>query len=538
MAFNPVAQTAQGTNFSAFIGGMNAAAPLYGMQPTDCIYSYNLNANEYGMKVRAGTSEWANTVTGSCVRTILPYNGSSPKLFAASSEGIFDITTEGDTSPTKVVTWGTTGDPSGQCVHINYTNSAGTWLLVADEQNGYHQYDGTDWDTTPTPAVTLPVDEGGADVTANVVFVTEWKKRLWFVLDSTSDCFYLEVNAVNGVLKRFRLSNKFQRGGDPVGLWSWTHDSGTGVDDYLVALSTEGDCLVYTGIDPEVVPTSAGAVNLTGYFYVGELPVGRRVAYSYGGDLIVLSTNGLLSLSRFLRGSTLESSSNYLTQRIEKLIRSVMRTRRNYFGWGIYTSPKDSILLVSTPVIAGERPIQFVMDTTTTAWGFWRDLSICSAATWQDEFYFGHNSDKVYWYTGAMDNVNIDLTGNDSIEYSVLSSYQDFGSPAANKIVQYVRPTFRAGRAPSYAISALYDYNFDEIFFGGEASAGTEGVWEPADTVSEWDTAVWSGDLGSSYLTGGSFGMGRTVAIAIKGRSKTETDLVDINVMWTSGGMM
>ena len=534
MVFSPSPQTAQPTNLSAFVGGINAAAPLFGMPAEDCIYSYNLNANEYGMSVRLGTDEWANGLTGTGVKSILPYNSSTPELFSATNQGIWDITTENVTTPTKVVTFSNVAEGAGQITSINYTNSAATWLLCSDELNGYHTYDGTNWDLIGgiAPVITLP--GGLVDVTADIVFVMAWKKRLWFIVDGYSDAYYLPVDAVQGELVLFRLSNKFQQGGAPVGLWSWTIDSGAGVDDLLVALSEEGDCLIYSGIDP----SSTEGIALIGSYYVGELPVGRRVAHGFGGDLIVLSTNGILSLSSFLQGTPLETSSNYLTQRIEKLVRESMIGQRNYYGWGLFVSPKDSTLIISTPINGDERPIQFVMNTTTKSWGFWRDIPFVSGATWQDEFYIGSEDTNVFRYSGSVDNANIDGSGGDDIEYSVLSSYLDYGSPATNKVVQYVRPTFRSGSIPSYSSRALYDYDFSEIFYALPAGQGTSGAWQPGIPSSVWDTAVWAGALSSSYSTLGSSGMGRTIAIAIRGNSATVTDLVDVNVMWTSGGMM
>ena len=539
--YSPVQQATQATNFASFVGGINAASPLYGMPQTDCIYTYNMMPTQYGMKVRNGSAEWANGMGGDSSDTIMPYNATTPELFAATNVGIYDVTTQGDTSPTQVVPWSFSGDPAGQCSFINFKNDAGNFLLVADEANGYHVYDGATWEYTGTvsePTLTLPAGLGGGNVTADAVFVMEWKQRLWFIIDGYDDAFYLPANAISGTLTQFRLGNKLEHGGSPVGLWKWTLDAGDGVDDNLVALGSQGDVLVYQGIDPSL-PAEAGGINLIGSYYIGQIPVGRRVALSYGGDVVILSTRGVVSLAERLRGAPLSQSTDYLTYRIERLVSELMLERRNSYGWGLYENPRDSFLMITTPVISGSRPIQFVMDTTTKAWGIWRDIPVTNGATWQDIYFLGWaDSPAVYQHSGFTDNVNIDSSGNDDIEFSLLGSFLDFGSPATYKKIEYLRPSFRGGSVPSYAIKAVYDYEFEEIFFSGTGNSGIGGIWEPAATVTLWDEAVWSGGLAPSFNTIGSLGMGRMAAIALKGKSRTRMELVDVNVLWSTGGTM
>ena len=106
------APTVNSYTFPASVGGINTASSLMMMPPEDAIYAYNLMPSEYGMRLRKGYREWAiNCVVDSTlnndVKTILPFESNSRnlsfnRLFAVTSEGIWDVTNSGEFSyPTK-----------------------------------------------------------------------------------------------------------------------------------------------------------------------------------------------------------------------------------------------------------------------------------------------------------------------------------------------------------------------------------------------------------------------------------------------------
>jgi len=83
-------------------------------------------------------------------------------------------------------------------------------------------------------------------------------------------------------------------------------------------------------------------------------------------------------------------------------------------------------------------------------------------------------------------------------------------------------------------VKAYYDYDLSEQTqaSGGSASAG--GVWD----AGAWDSAIWGGGKDKFQELKGASGMGRTVALAMSGASTVETYLVDMGLMWRSGGML
>ncbi|MCA1807634.1 MAG: hypothetical protein LC687_07285, partial [Actinobacteria bacterium] len=96
--------TVKPTSIPPSVGGVNAFDSLANMPPQDAIRMVNLMPTPVGLRLRQGYAEWANNIGGE-VRTIIPFegqpqDGTQDKLFAVTGEGIFDVTSNGETSPT------------------------------------------------------------------------------------------------------------------------------------------------------------------------------------------------------------------------------------------------------------------------------------------------------------------------------------------------------------------------------------------------------------------------------------------------------
>jgi hypothetical protein len=108
-AFKP---TVQVQSIPASVGGVNKLDALMRMPLEDCIYTYNLMPVERGLQLRKGYREWATGAGTGEVRTLLPYESPSQssaqdRLWAVTNEGIYNVTSFSETTPTKDVTFGT-----------------------------------------------------------------------------------------------------------------------------------------------------------------------------------------------------------------------------------------------------------------------------------------------------------------------------------------------------------------------------------------------------------------------------------------------
>jgi hypothetical protein len=509
------------------IGGIDGRYNLASNRPENCVYAYNLVPEEFGLQTREGAREWATNCSvggGLGVRTIVPYrsvSGVDEKLFAVTNEGIWDVTTS-STTPTRIHAFAIIDDTAGWGHYLNFTTDAGeTKLFYTDSANGILEYDAilNNWSQ---PAIT------GPDL-SRVAFIVNHKQRIWMVESASTDAWYLDIGAIAGPATKFAFGTKFKHGGELVGVYTWTLDSGAGVDDILVAISRSGDVLPYQGEDPSL----AVSWGLIGTFYVGDVPVGRRVADEVGGDLHILSDLGLVAMSDLLKGATGFGQMSSLTSKITRFIRADMTDLRAFRGWEIRHYPNDAALLINTPLRAGGRYLQYRLNTTVEGWGFWRDVPGLTFEPWDGHLMVGTADNRVLRMDSTRDGGTVaDPAGGDPIEFSLLHNFFNLGTPALFKWGETTRPDWISIQEPSYNTQFLYDYRFGEIRCSAPVSQAQAALWDEAI----WDVDIW----GSSSLTGfngsrGSWGTGRTLSVALCGSCVERTTLVSTDIMWRTG---
>ena len=503
--------------------GIQANKSLMAMDPSECIYSYNMIPKEYGMEVRRGYYMFADIDDNSEIRTVMEYKDSAGtiKVFAATINGIYDISAGGTIAAgSPAYAWPLSSGDAGFCSYHFFSNASGNWLLVCDERNGYVKFDGTTW--------TLGGITGPTNSDADLVFVMEFKERLWFVERGTGRAWYTAATALTGAATAFEFGSKFTKGGNLRALYNWTIDGGNGPDDYLVAVSDFGDVSAFAGINPSDV-TSFSRV---GNWSIGDLPAGRRVGSNFGGELVLLCAGGLISVTKLLRGGEIGDNTVYKTFNISRLIRNTLQLYRSLEGWHITLHPKENLLIVTSP--EGTYNLQFAMNLTTQAWGMLRDVpALCSTVS-DDDLYIGDRSGNIWIQSGDSDAADVNGDNGTEIEWSLLTSYQNYGSPGQNKRMQFIRPLFLTSGVPGYTVQARYDFDLEELFSAVSNPTLEGSLWG----VGEWDVAVWGGDLQVELSLDGAFGMGRHMAVALKGRSVAQTQYVGADVMWDDGGLL
>lgn len=513
--------------------GINAVDGLLTMGergPEDSIFQYNLIPSQYGTKVRTGYSEWAIQVGTSGVKTILPYTGSiavNDKLWAMASGGIYDVTAS-VTNPAVNTAFGTINSTSGYGQWTAFTTIAGHFALYCDESNGYYTYtEGGAW-----LKVTLG---GGATQVSNVdpaLFVSAviFKGRSWFVEKNSARAWYLSSGTIYGAATSFNFGNKFKAGGYLVALYVWTVDGGEGTDDYLVAISSAGDVILYKGNDP----ASATDWFQHGTWYIGPPPAGRRLAGSFGGELYVTSSYGIIPLTKLISGALIQQANIYITQKISPLITNEMLVSRGSLGWEMKLISSENILLLSVPQQTGVSRTQFVQSLNTNGWAIYRDLPYFTGETWQGKFYIGTEDNRILMHTGTTDDVSIAGAAGVAINWSSLSVFQEYGTIGRYKRIHFIRPIFLGNASPSVSVEARYDYDLDQILPAVIAGVSVGALWD----FAVWDTNIWGGELTTFERNFGANGIGRNLAVGLNGSSTGKVILVRYDIMFDEGGAL
>lgn len=524
------------------VGGVNTIDPGSAMDPRDCLLLFNMVGAEYGLRTRLGWREWC-TGLGGQVRTLVPFtgshkDGSTSKLFACTEAGIWDVTAS-SAAPTKVVNFGTQNADAGWGAATAFVTIAGHFLVYCDEANGGYVYEEATntwtkyaYSAAPAFGQLAGVVNGTNIDPARLAYVCSWKNMLWFVERDTARAWYLPVGQISGTAKAFTFGSKFKAGGDLRCLASWTFDGGAGLDDALVAISGAGDVLVYKGTNPD----EAGAFGLSGVWFVGSVPAGRRVCTDFGGDLLVMSSIGIVPLSKLLVGSVLYDRSQYATHKVSNLFNQLQAGSSLLRGWAARIHPLDATLLVLAPRAEGQPTSQLAMSLATKGWGQYRGMPMGVAAeAFEGTLFFGTEDGRVCVNDGYLDGLTLaDPNAYTPVEWSLLTSFQNLGVPN-QKRVQLIRPTFLSqGAPPSYQAQARYRWDLTEAQAPNASVVAGGSVWDTA----KWDQAIWGGAYQAQQRVFGATGLGPEAAIAIRGSATARMTLVGIDVVYEQGGIL
>lgn len=589
------------------VGGLNALDPATALPESDCLALYNMVAAELGLRIRQGWSEWiAGGLTGASdtwVRTVMPFsgshkNGSTDKLFAVTSQGIWDVTAHGAST----VAWGAStayvaGSKSNPSSFV--TNGGKTYVCVQSGTSagsggptgtGTNIVDGAcQWNyvasnTPPSLLVTFGIQTGDAgygtfvvmtngagnrfllycdeengyfvypesgpwsQVTqgsggnqingvnpANFAAVCVWKSKVWFVQKDTSLAWYLPTNSIYGTATAFDFGGKMRQGGPLVNLYNWSYDAGQGMDTLLVGISTAGDVVIYQGTDPNSIAT----FGLFGSWSVGGVPYGRKIATDTGGELLIVSLKGLVQASKLVVGApaTVGEGRLYDSDKISPLFNLDAQLYYSGKGWAIGENPGDNTLMCLVPANGnGAAAKPYAMSLSNRSWSIYRDQPIISMGVWNGVMYFGTPDGRVARVGGYVDGV---LFGNPNsfspITWSLITGFTDLRRPT-QKMLRSIVPYLDAGESNA-PINAVARFNLDitEAPVPAVSASGNPNTWDNA----LWDQATWSGGgyFGTSPVIGAS-GMGRTMAVALCGLAKSRTSLVAIGVMYAEGGLL
>ena len=457
------------SNITAPVAGWNTRDSLVDMDEDYAPVLDNFFPRQGQCELRGGSASFATGMTGD-VKTLIHYRPTTgaAKMLASTNSGIYDITAGGAIGAVvKAMT-------EGYLSYVLLTNSAGTtWLWIANGVDKVVIYDGTTWtsiDGASTPAIT-------GVTTTNLIYPWLFKHRIWCLEKGTMNAWYLSIDSIAGAAVQFPMGNLFKRGGALYSGTSWTLDAGDGPDDLLAVITDQGEVAVYRGTDPQ----SASSFSLVGVWYVG-VPLGRKCFFRVGGDVGLMTVNGVFLLSKILSSGGI----NYLTAITNKIqptfsliTKSLPATLQ---GWQGQVFPVFDAVLVNIPTAS----TQVVINTVTGA--------LCSFSGWNALCFDNFNSSVLYFGTvGGVVKKAWDgsLTADDSSDVvtTVQQAYSYLGSKTDLKVVDVLRPLLAYDAAVQISVGLSSDYQ--EASATSVYSRGTQVAGSPWNT-SPWNTSPWA----------------------------------------------
>jgi hypothetical protein len=514
------------------VGGLNVRDAINSMAVTDAVVLTNWIPQQYGVRCRKGYRVSTTGLGGPC-QSILSYQPDQEpvinyRLFAITDSAIYDVTTPTN-APVSSFTLNATDD-YGRFSSIMFTNSAGSFLLAASQAGGYFTYDGVAWVRRESGDATGKI--AGIDPN-DIVFVTSWKRRTWFVEKDSTNAWYLPTDQITGEATKFELGPFVKRGGKLAFIVNWTIDAGEGIDDLIVFVFEGGDVLIYKGTDP----ASASTFSIVGSYYIGAIPVGRRGHSAFGGDVLIVSELGLQPLSYVTRGgqSILRTQATDYLNKIQPRIAELVSSLSNFNGWDITLFAKENLLLVQIPPGPTGSKEQYALYTNNNQWCKFEGLPMICATAAGDKFWFGTASGEVCeGFSGYFDAVPYGQNIGSGIAGAIQPAYSYFGFPGMSKQFHMVRPTFIATDRPGYDIAMIADFQPAETAGVPVSAVPSGALWDTAI----WDQSYWAGaqNVFADWASVGSVGFAGSLYIVTN--CIGDTTLASIDYMFEPGGVL
>ena len=517
------AQTAQLSVIPAPTGGLNYRDPIAAMSPADALVLTNFIPRQQGIELRKGYQTFAESplLPTEPVESVFNYkaaNNDDDKIFTAVGGNIYDVTAGG----TPVVAVTGTGSTDDEWWTTQFSNAAGNFLLAVSPGAGYWTYDSVNGWVNRTATVT--------GMTTAVRTVAVWKRRVWFTFQDSSQVAYMDnVDAITGTITTFPMGSILRNGGYVSALFNWTIDAGFSVDDFLVAVGTEGDVGVWEGTDP----TSASTFGLKGAWYVGPVPRHGRYFTPFGGDVMIVSELGLVPMSRLISGQYTQDQQIGPASKIQSVFAPLVRKLLNDKYFDVFVVPSSEVLVIKLPPDGGTYR-QFAMNVTTGAWCQFVGMPMRSATVVGGQLYFGTEDGLTCkGLFGDKDGADELAAGGNYVEGEVQTSFQNFGTPAQQKKFGLVRPIFLSTAAPSVKLQINTQFQLTPVG-GSPFFTGTDnGEWD----VGLWNTATWVGQ-GTYQAWAGATGLGYYGSLRMKVRGLPTTVFTSAHLSTEIGGVM
>ena len=540
--------------------GLNTRSPFSTMGSEYAIALDNVLVETYGLRTRKGYRDWATNIPGGTipVHTVMHYypasavpvpsllqhmpqpladfmvvspkaNFGAPdgKLFAAKGNKIYDVTV-GGAGPWVALT-GTALVTTDFWTTVNVQTIAGAFLLAVNDQGGYSYYNGVNW-ATPTQGTGIgQIDGCNPALFAHII---TYKRRVWFVEKNSTRAWYLPVDQITGKVTMFDFGSQLDHGGQLVALENWTIDSGEGMDDQLVAVASQGDVAIYSGVDPDSVST----FEIVGTYYVGPLPAGRRCVTSDGGDIYILSQFGVAQVSKLLTPTSLSAAmQQHLTYLIDPLVARLMQSYATLPGWAMFDCAKEELFVIQLPKNVEGGGEYLAQKTTTQAWSTLKYLDYTHLLNVGAAIFGGtSDGDVVRAFDGALDNVRFDGTGGTTIQCRSTPAYTTFESPALQKRFLMIRPCFLATATPLIQVTMLTDYSLPADVNTPSLPGSIGAQWN----IDKWDVGLWAGVRPVIREWLGTAARGFAVAPQIDFLCGGDTLLTSVDIWYEEGGIL
>lgn len=505
-----VAQQLRTTTLPAPTRGIVQSENFAYMQPGGATIQDNWVSTLRGVRLRGGCIRWSETGVALPIISGFEYvTSSNNQIFAANINTLFNVTPS-------VATVVKSGQLSGNYSAAQFSNMADEWLIACnDAGDPLLRYNGTDWavldPNTPTPildwanAHSYVVDDRvrdpllgtywqannahtsaatgtfEADRTANPTFwdidtaaddapwisgppestvasgggltyVWKYRNRLFFIEGGTMTAWYLGVDSVGGALQQIPLAGSASHGGSLLFGAVWSLDAGDGADDKCVFVTDLGEVLVFTGTNP----SDPNNWRQEGRYQISP-PLGMNAHMTIGGDLLIMTVDGVVPISQAITKTAGQLELAMLTRTIKPLWREQVDAKRSQ-PWSAKKWDEYGAVFVAVP--GGDPGERFclVVNNATGAWARFLGYDATCFMRLRGDLFFGTQDGIVM----QADRSGYDDGNHAKLPYvaTLVGGWETFGAPAAHIVWRQSRAAFVVGANEPFRpqLDATVDY--------------------------------------------------------------------------------
>ncbi len=463
-------QTSQPITYPAPKLGLVTTTDMASQSPGSALVLRNFVPTLVGAKIRGGSVKKALAADGGDIKSAFKYKyGSVEKLFMATDSAIYDMTSPA--APPTTTAAAVSGFTGGDWCAFQHTNAGTSYLVCFNGANNRQLYNGVSW--TTAPAITF------VDGTTMPQLNYGWlfKNRQFFLKNATLDAYYLPVNAIGGAAVVFPLGGVMKKGGSLLTGFSWSLESGDGLSDMCVFVSTEGEVAVYAGSDP----SDANNFALKGVYQIGK-PLGKNAWIRAGGDILIATSDGLTPISQVFQRDRQALSLVSISRPIEDDWKKAANATGG--GWTLTQWPEQNLVFVSFPENTVVTDTTFVLNVLTGRWTSISNWKALCYATLQGGLFFGALDG--YVWQGDIGGTDDGLT----FSATYLSQFAPAGQFGQRAQATLAHMYFRGKSKPKVRLFARADFDRSTPTFAGVTEGNTNSSeWD----VGLWDVAVWDG---------------------------------------------
>jgi hypothetical protein len=496
-------------HISAPLKGLSRFAEIAQADPQFASILTNWLTEEDRITVRPGYIVMGQITPAAPISTLIPYYGSVSRMAAASGTGIYN------TSGTLLQGgWG--GDDWSWAAYSDL--SVADYTVMVNGHDGVVSWDGT---TFVRETITVPAGETWI-LPAKFDKVLAHMNRLWFADSDNLAVYYLPIGQKTGQVELFPLDVLFKHGGNIEAIAAWTLDGGLGLDDALAIFSSNGEVVIYSGIDPE------SDFKLVGIFHF-DSPMSKNSIMTFGGDLYVMVSTGLVPMTTLLKAEA-ENLGIRTDHGVSSEFETVSRSHRADFGWGVMLNHQSGHMICNMPTGGGKYQ-QMIRSMRGPIWTKWLDVPSRCWGWLNDTAYFGTDDGRIC--VGGPQYLN---DAGAPITADVRFAWSNYKTVATKDFKMIQLYTITDG-LPRPFMDMEVDYSNLPPTNQPEITSGPSGgaTWD----TSAWDTSNWALNSQPRQNWQGITGLGRVGAARIRVSISGATfSITGLDVLYEMGGLM